>query len=89
MAKSLNNREMENFRIQLARIRLGKGLSARELSLRMDKSEGYINSIENGYITPSMEVVFRICDILEINPEDLFRPLQNDRSISGLQKITR
>ncbi|MBQ6602160.1 MAG: helix-turn-helix transcriptional regulator [Eubacterium sp.] len=72
MKKSKDNCEMKNFRIHLARIRLVKGLSAREVSLRMGKSEGYINSIENGYFTPPMDFVFQICGILEITPPELF-----------------
>lgn len=51
---------------------MNKGVSAREMSLSIGQSEGYINNIENGVNFPSMAVFFYICDYLNITPMEFF-----------------
>lgn len=57
---------------RLADLRMAKGVSARDMSLSIGQSPGYINNIENGVNYPSMTVFFYICDYLEISPKDFF-----------------
>lgn len=65
---------MENpdFRNRLAALRLGKGVSARDMSLSIGQSGSYINNIENGRSYPSMQVFFYICEYLGISPKEFF-----------------
>lgn len=57
----------------LISIRSSKGISAREMSLSLGQSPGYINDIENGKAFPSMQMFFLICDYLDITPVDYFQ----------------
>jgi transcriptional regulator with XRE-family HTH domain len=62
----------EFFRERLTQLRTQKGVSARDMSLSLGQSEGYINKIENGKAFPSMQVFFYICEYLQISPRDFF-----------------
>lgn len=57
-------------------------LSARELSLRIGKHEGYINKLESKDFNLPMKVLLQIIDALEITQEDFFC-LGTDYSIEG------
>ena len=64
--------EKEHFIHRLTQLRLGKGVSARDMSLSLGQSAGYINNIENGVNLPSMTVFFYICEYFGITPKDFF-----------------
>ena len=64
--------EKHEFCQRLAALRTQKGVSARDMSLSIGQSAGYINNIENGVNLPSMSVFFYICDYLGITPRDFF-----------------
>ena len=64
--------EKQNFSMRLAALRIEKNVSARDMSLSIGQSAGYINNIENGVNFPSMAVFFSICEYLEISPKDFF-----------------
>ena len=57
---------------RLAQLRQRKGVSAREMSLALGQSEGYINNIENGNNFPKMGIFFYICDYLGVTPGEFF-----------------
>lgn len=42
------------------------------MSLSIGQSAGYINSLENKNIFPSMQVFFYICEFLGVTPSDFF-----------------
>lgn len=62
----------EKFAERLSQLRLAKGVSARDMSLSIGQSAGYINNIENKNNLPSMSSFFYICEYLEISPQDFF-----------------
>ena len=62
----------EKFAERLAELRIAKGVSARDMSLSIGQSAGYINNIENKKNLPSMAAFFYICDYLEISPQEFF-----------------
>ena len=62
----------EVFSLRLARLRLQKGVSARDMSLSIGQNQNYINLIENGKNLPSMTVFFYICEFLNITPSEFF-----------------
>lgn len=64
--------DKSEFAERLTTLRMQKGVSARDMSLSIGQSAGYINNIENGVNLPSMSVFFYICDYLEISPRDFF-----------------
>ncbi len=57
---------------RLAKLRLEKGISAREMSLALGQSAGYINKIENRKSLPSLNGFFYICEYLGISPKEFF-----------------
>lgn len=64
--------EKEDFIKRLTELRINKGVSARDMSLSIGQSAGYINNIENGVNLPSMTSFFYICDYFNIEPKDFF-----------------
>lgn len=58
------------FSERLAKLRINAGMSARDLSLSMGQSSGYINKIERAQNMPSMTGFFYMCEILKITPKD-------------------
>lgn len=67
------NTEYENFLPdRLAKLRVLKGVSAREMSLSIGQNANYINRIENKKTLPSMQGFFYICEFLDITPQEFF-----------------
>ena len=64
--------EKADFIRRLTELRMNKGTSARDMSLSIGQSAGYINNIENGINYPSMTVFFYICDYLGVTPKEFF-----------------
>lgn len=64
--------EKEIFIKRLVDLRMNKGISARDMSLSIGQSPGYINNIENGVNFPSMSAFFYICEYLGITPKEFF-----------------
>ena len=65
---------------RLAKLRTEKGVSARDMSLTIGQSSGYINSLENQKGFPSMQVFFYICEYLGITPSEFFDDTNNSPS---------
>ena len=57
---------------RLIKLRAEKGISAREMSLAIGQSPGYINGLENRNGFPSMQVFFYICEYLGVTPSEFF-----------------
>ncbi|WP_251496631.1 helix-turn-helix domain-containing protein [Otoolea muris] len=57
---------------RLVKLRVEKGVSAREMSLAIGQSSGYINGLENRNGFPSMQVFFYICEYLGVTPSEFF-----------------
>lgn len=64
--------EKEAFIKRMVALRMAKGVSARDMSLSIGQSPGYINNIENGVNYPSMTTFFYICDYFGISPKEFF-----------------
>lgn len=57
---------------RLVKLRVDKGVSARDMSLAIGQNAGYINSLENRKGFPSMQVFFYICEYLGVTPSMFF-----------------
>ena len=64
--------EKADFIKRMVELRMNKGVSARDMSLSIGQSPGYINNIENGVNYPSMTTFFYICDYFGISPKEFF-----------------
>ena len=56
----------------IIRLMMGKNLTARALSIRIEKNEWYITRMLNGNIDPSLQVISKIAEILRVSAADLF-----------------
>lgn len=68
--------KFEEFGINLAKVRIRANLSAYELSLRIGKDASYIHKVENGKINISLKTILKICEVLQIEPAELFNSKQ-------------
>lgn len=57
---------------RLSQLRMQKGVSARDMSLSIGQSSGYINRVENKKMLPSMTAFFYICEYFGITPKEFF-----------------
>ena len=62
----------KEFAMRLSKLRLQKGVSARDMSLSIGQNAGYINNIETGKALPSMHGFFYICEYLNVSPQEFF-----------------
>ena len=53
-------------------LRNERKISAREMSLALGQNETYINKVETGQRSVSMDSFFRICNYLQISPATFF-----------------
>lgn len=58
--------------LNIAYYRKEKGLSQSELAERVNISRTHMSRIETADCAVSLDVIFEICDILEIKPTKLF-----------------
>ena len=68
----------QEFSERLTKLRLKKGVSARDMSLTLGQSESYINRIESQKMLPSMSVFFISAITLE-SPQRNFSPRRKRR----------
>ena len=55
----------------IIRLMMEKNLTARALSIRIEKNEWYITRMLNGKIAPSLQVVCKIAEVLRVSVADL------------------
>ena len=83
--------EFTNYFIKrLKELRLRKKVSAREMSISIGQSAGYINRIENRQMLPSFPIFISICEYLDIKPSDFlyfYKEDENNRFNRLLNKI--
>ncbi len=84
--------DRDKFISRLTELRLNKGVSARDMSLSIGQSAGYINNIENGVNLPSMVAFFYICEYLGVSPCEFFdvdnkNPVKLDEIIKNLKQL--
>lgn len=64
---------VEDYALNVAKIRTSKGLSAYELSLRLGKDASYIHKLENGKINVSLKMILSIAEELQTPVCEFFK----------------
>lgn len=77
---------------RLSQLRINAGVSARDMSLSIGLSEGYVNKLENAKTLPSMNTFFAICDYFQITPQEFFNigmefPFEIGIAVQELKKM--
>ena len=75
----------EFFSHRLSQLRIQQGISARDMSLSLGRSESMINQIENKKTFPSMKVFFQICIFLN---KTITEPAISKELYQYLSKLT-
>lgn len=75
-------------------IRTANKISARNLSLELGMSSEYINQLEGGRLTPSVDFIINFCDYFKISLSEFFDegkkyPLEYKELIENLNKLNR
>lgn len=63
---------------RLKEMRIKKGLSQEDLSLETGLDRSYISMVERGKRNPTLIVIFRLCEILDIQPSALVKHVERD-----------
>ena len=72
MTENHEHENEEKFVKRLIELRQQKNVSARDMSLSLGQSDGYINKIENRKSMPSLFGFFCICEYFGITPKEFF-----------------
>ena len=85
--------EAKDFALRLARLRIQKGVSARDMSLSIGQNPNYINHIETGRTLPSLPGILYICEYLGVTPAEFFdmenkNPKRLDEITSDLRRLS-
>lgn len=83
-AKDMNEKDIA---LRIAKLRMQKGVSAREMSLAMGQCPGYINNIETGKNRPSITGFIYICEYLGVTPAEFFD--EANKNPKKFSEITR
>ena len=60
------------FEDNIIRLMMERNLTARALSIRIEKNDWYIPRMLNGKIDPSLDTLFNIAEALRVEPAELF-----------------
>ncbi|MCH5296124.1 MAG: helix-turn-helix transcriptional regulator [Ruminococcus sp.] len=85
--------EQKDFIKRLVKLRVDKGVSARDMSLTLGQSPSYINNIENGISLPSMTAFTYICEYFDITPHEFFdiessNPIKEKELINAVKGLS-
>ena len=62
----------ENFGLNVVYYRKRKKLTQLQLAELVDIDRSHIRAIELGNVGVSFDVIFRLCEVLDVSPKDLF-----------------
>ena len=62
----------EKFGLNVVYYRKRKRLTQLQLAELVDIDRSHISAIEGGNVGVSLDVIFRLCEVLEITPKELF-----------------
>lgn len=79
---------MEKFKITLKAARVNAGLTAKNVSEKVDKTEKTILNWENAKTPISAENFYDLCNIYNIDPDFVLVPSQEDNSDFFCDNIT-
>ena len=62
----------EKFGLNVVYYRKRKKLTQLQLAELVDIDRSHISAIELGNVSVSFDVIFRLCEVLDVSPKDLF-----------------
>ena len=67
----------------LRSLRTKRKWSQTDLALRADVDRNYVSLIELGRNSPSVRLMFRLCDALDITPSDMLKDVERRMRVQG------
>jgi len=77
------------FGSKLREIREREGITMKDVAERSHVSESLISQIERNKVSPSIDTLLAVCDVLGIDMEYLFRDYRKDKSVRIVKKDER
>jgi transcriptional regulator with XRE-family HTH domain len=74
---------------KLRTVRERRGLTLREVAEQAEVSESLVSQIERNKVSPAIDTLLRLADVLDIDPEYLFADWRRDRSVHVVRKKER
>ena len=66
---------------KLRDVREKQGLTLKDIAGKLEVSESYISQIERNLVSPSLDTLLRLCEVLGIDPEYLFKEYRKKRAV--------
>lgn len=67
----------------LRALRTGRKWSQTDLALRAGVNRNYISLVELGRNSPSLRMIFRLCEALDVAPADMLREVERRMRLSA------
>ena len=64
---------------ELRKAREAAGMTQERLAFAANIDRSYISQLENGHKSPTVDVLFLICDALEVAPSDILTRVEKSR----------
>ncbi len=72
----------------LRNLRTKRKWTQTDLALRADVDRNYVSLIELGRNSPSVRLMFRLCDALDVTPSDMLRDVERRISVQAKGRQT-
>lgn len=68
---------------ELQKARIAAKMTQEQLSFASEVDRTYISELENGHKSPTVDVLFRLCDALSVKPSRLLAAVERHRDRGG------
>jgi transcriptional regulator with XRE-family HTH domain len=65
---------------ELRRVRREAGLSQEQVAFRANLDRSYVSQLENSHKSPTVDVLFRLCDALNVKASDILARVERRRA---------
>ena len=77
IVRSSDDRTLENsFGVVLRQLRQNSGLSQEQLSFESGYHRTYISLLERGQKSPSLHTIFKLAEVLKVEPSEIIERIQ-------------
>lgn len=80
---------MNSVNENIKKYRIFRGLTQRDLALYLNKATNVVSNWENGVHSPDIESLRKICDVLEVTPNQIFGLEENPEYEKHLQLLAK
>jgi len=82
----MNTVSKHHFGEKIRKIREKKGVTLKDIAAKIGVSESLLSQIERNRVSPSIDTLFAIADVLDVDYEYLFKDLHRKRAVCIVRK---